>query len=182
MTTSETIALAKSGAVAGLCPITEANLGDGPFNGPTYLEHGGAFGLGSDSNVRISLTEELRTLEYSQRLRDMSRNVLAGNERSVGKALYLGVASGGAKALNRNAGVIRNGALADLVAINSESPSLCALSGDQILDGLAFTASDNVVTDLWSAGRHRVQDGRHIARDRIIANYRFAVSQLMSAI
>ena len=182
MTRSETIAMAKSGAVAGLCPITEANLGDGPFNGPTYLENGGVFGLGSDSNVRISLTEELRTLEYSQRLRDMSRNVLAGNDGSVGKALYLGAARGGAQALGRNAGLIRTGALADLVAINRQEPSLCALTDDQILDGLAFTASDNVVTDLWSAGRHKVRDGKHVARDRIISNYRFAVSQLMSTI
>ncbi|MEO1918111.1 MAG: formimidoylglutamate deiminase [Paracoccaceae bacterium] len=182
MSTSETIALAKSGAVAGLCPITEANLGDGPFNGPTYLENGGVFGLGSDSNVRISLTEELRTLEYSQRLRDISRNVLAGTDGSVGKALYLGAARGGARALNRDAGVIRIGALADLVAINGESPSLCALTGAQILDGLAFAASDKVVTDLWSAGRHRVRVGKHVSRDRIISNYRSAVSQLMSVI
>jgi len=182
MTTPETIAMAESGAVAGLCPITEANLGDGPFNGPTYFENGGVFGLGSDSNVRISLTEEFRTLEYSQRLRDMSRNVLAGKDGSVGKALYLGAAKGGAQALNRDAGVIRAGALADLVAINTEHPSLCALSGDQILDGLAFAASDNVVTDVWSAGRHCVRDGKHVARDRIISNYRSAVSQLMSAI
>ncbi|MCK4711277.1 MAG: formimidoylglutamate deiminase [Marinosulfonomonas sp.] len=182
MTRGETVALAKSGAVAGLCPITEANLGDGPFNGPTYLENGGAFGLGSDSNVRISLTEELRMLEYSQRLRDMSRNVLVDNDGSVGHAIYLGAARGGAQALGRDAGVIRTGALADLVAINSEDPGLCALSDGQILDGLAFTASDNVVTDLWSAGRHQVRGGKHVARDLIISNYRTAVSQLMSAI
>jgi formiminoglutamate deiminase len=182
MTNAETVAMAKSGAVAGLCPITEANLGDGPFNGPTYLENDGAFGLGSDSNVRISLTEELRALEYSQRLRDMSRNVLVAKSGSVGRALYLGAAKGGAQALGRNAGVIRTGALADLVAINSQDPSLCALTDDQFLDGLAIAASDNVVTDLWSAGRHRVRDGKHVSRDRIISNYRAAVSQLMSAI
>ena len=180
MTQAETIAMSKTGAVAGLCPITEANLGDGPFNGPTYLENGGAFGLGSDSNVRISLTEELRTLEYSQRLRDMSRNVLAGKNGSVGETLYLGAAKGGAQALDRDAGAIRTGALADLVAIDSQAPSLCALADDQILDGLAFAASDNVVTDLWSAGRHCVQGGKHIARDRLVSNYRTAVSQLMS--
>ena len=96
MTDTETIAMARAGAVAGLCPITEANLGDGPFNGPTFLAHSGAFGIGSDSNVRIALGEELRMLEYSQRLRDMARNVLAGASGSVGETLYLGAAAGGA--------------------------------------------------------------------------------------
>ncbi len=84
--------MAKSGAVAGLCPVTEANLGDGPFNGPAYLNAGGAFGIGSDSNVLISLTEELRTLEYSQRLRDVARNVMVVGEGSVGETLYTGAA------------------------------------------------------------------------------------------
>jgi cytosine/adenosine deaminase-related metal-dependent hydrolase len=89
MTAQETAALANSGAVAGLCPITEANLGDGPFNGPGWLAAGGAFGIGSDSNVRISLTEELRTLEYSQRLRDIARNVMVEKKtaRSVSASM-----------------------------------------------------------------------------------------------
>jgi formimidoylglutamate deiminase len=106
MTGAETSALAKSGAVAGLCPITEADLGDGPFNGPTYLNSGGAFGLGSDSNLNISVTEELRTLEYSQRLRDVARNVMVVGEGSIGATLYKGVALGGAQALDRNARTI----------------------------------------------------------------------------
>lgn len=88
MTAQETAALANSGAVAGLCPITEANLGDGPFNGPGWLAAGGAFGIGSDSNVRISLTEELRTLEYSQRLRDIARNVMV-EKRRLGRSVPL---------------------------------------------------------------------------------------------
>ena len=182
MTSTETRDMAKSGAVAGLCPITEANLGDGPFNGVEYLAHGGAFGVGSDSNVRISLPEELRTLEYSQRLRDLSRNVIIPGEGSVGEALYLGAAQGGAQALGRDAGRIEVGALADLVAIDSGNPALCALRDDQILDGLCFAVGDNTVTDLWSAGRHQVRDGRHVARDAIVANYKDAVSSLLSAL
>lgn len=182
MTASETAALARSGATAGLCPITEANLGDGPFNGPGWLAAGGAFGIGSDSNVRISLVEELRTLEYSQRLRDLARNVWVRGEGSVGAALYLGAARGGARALGRKAGAIAVGRLADLVAIDSGHPALCALSEDRLLDGLAFAAPDGVVTDLWSAGRHRVQGGRHVARARIIGAYRAAVAQLMQAL
>ena len=180
MTEAETLAMARSGAVAGLCPVTEANLGDGPFNGTSYLAAGGAFGVGSDSNVLISLTEELRTLEYSQRLRDLSRNVMVVGEGSVGATLYLGAAKGGAQALGRDAGEIRIGALADLVAIDSTAPALCALTRNQLLDGLVFAAKDSVVTDLWSAGRHAVRGGRHIARERIVAGYQRAVAALLA--
>lgn len=179
MTGAETIALAKSGAVAGLCPITEANLGDGVFNGATFLEHGGAFGVGSDSNVRISLTEELRLLEYSQRLRDMARNVLIVGEGSVGRTLFCGSAKGGAQALGRDAGEITLGKLADLVAIDRKDTSLFALRDDQVLDGLCFAASDRVVTDTWSAGRHMVRSGRHIRHDEIVRRYKSAISALV---
>jgi len=182
MTGPETTALAKSGAVAGLCPITEANLGDGPFNGPGYLAAGGAFGLGSDSNVRISLTEELRTLEYSQRLRDLQRNVMVKDTGSVGKTLYLGAAAGGVQALGRKAGEIKPGYLADLVAINSQHPYLCSLTPDQIFDGLCFAADDSVISDTWAAGRHLVQGGQHIKRDAIIANYIAAIAQLKTSL
>ncbi len=182
MTDHETNRMAASGAVAGLCPITEANLGDGPFNGPAYLKAKGAFGIGSDSNVNISLTEELRTLEYSQRLRDVERNVLVVGEGSVGQTLYLGAAQGGATALGRNAGEIKVGGLADLVAIDSTVPALCALKSEQLLDGLVFAAKDTVVTDLWAAGRHTVKGGHHIAREHNVKNYRKAIAELVSAL
>lgn len=182
MTAGETTNLAKSGAVAGLCPVTEANLGDGPFNGPAYLSAGGAFGVGSDSNVLISLTEELRTLEYSQRLRDIARNVMVVDEGSVGETLYCGAAKGGAQALGRGAGDISVGGLADLVALDSTAPSLCALRQDQLLDGLVFASKDDVVTDVWSAGRHAVQSGRHVKRDEITAAYRSAMQSLIASL
>lgn len=181
MTPAETAGLAATGAVAGLCPITEANLGDGPFDGPRWLAAGGAYGLGSDSNVRISLLEELRTLEYSQRLRDLSRNVLLTGEGSVGESLYLGAAAGGAQALGRAAGRIAPGLWADLVALDLDHPALCALAPGQILDGLAFAAPDGAVTDLWSAGRHQVRGGRHIRRDAILAGWRKTVARLRAA-
>ena len=182
MTDAETRAVAASGAVAGLCPVTEANLGDGPFNGPAYLDAKGIFGVGSDSNVLISLTEELRMLEYSQRLRDLSRNVLVDGAGSVGAQIYLGAAKGGAQALGRAAGRIETGLLADIVAINSQDPALCALPPDQLLDGLVFAAKDHVVTDVWSAGRHQVRGGRHVARDRILQRYRKALSSLLDSL
>ncbi|WP_107496590.1 formimidoylglutamate deiminase [Thalassobius sp. I31.1] len=181
MTTDETRNMARSGAVAGLCPITEANLGDGPFNGVEYMAHGGAFGVGSDSNVCISLPEELRTLEYSQRLRDLGRNVIIPDAGSVGEFLYTGAARGGAQAVGRDAGRIEEGATADMVAVNSDTPALCALRDDQLLDGLCFAAGDDLVTDLWSAGRHTVKDGRHVARDAIVQEYKTAVKSLLAS-
>lgn len=178
MTADETTRLAQTGAVAGLCPVTEANLGDGPFQGPIWTQSGGRFGIGTDSNIRISMTDELRGLEYSQRLRDLKRNVLGDGH--TGAYLYQSAARGGAAALGRDAGEIAVGHWADLVAIDDSHPSLCALDKGHLLDGLVFAASDRVITDLWSAGRHSVKEGRHIARDRVIANYRHAMKQLIA--
>lgn len=179
-TRAETIAMAKSGAVAGLCPITEANLGDGPFNGAQYLLAGGAFGIGSDSNVLISLTEELRLLEYSQRLRDLTRSVFVEESQSVGQTLYLGAAIGSAQALGRKSGQLQLGALADMVAIDTTVASLYALPQERLLDGLLFATANKVVTDLWSAGRHCVTDGRHINGDRITTRFKRTMVKLMS--
>lgn len=121
-------------------------------------------------------------LEYSQRLRDMTRNVMVVGEGSVGRSLYTNAALGGAQALGRNAGVIAKNKLADLVAINRDHNALCALTDDQLLDGLCFAATDQVVTDTWSAGRHMVQSGRHIARDAIVARYQTVIANLIDAL
>ncbi|KUP93244.1 formimidoylglutamate deiminase [Tritonibacter horizontis] len=180
MTATETQVLARSGAVAGLCPVTEANLGDGTFNGAPYLAAGGRFGVGSDSNIRISLVEELRTLEYSQRLRDLARNVLVADTGSVGQTLYLGAARGGAQALGRDSGRLAVGALADLVALDRSQPALFGLPDAHVLDGLCFAADDHTVTDVWAAGRHMVQQGRHIGRDAILNRYRSAITTLLA--
>lgn len=178
MTNEEAHSMARSGAVAGLCPVTEANLGDGVFAGPEYLNAGGAFGVGTDSNVNIALSEELRTLEYAQRLMHRERNVMVRDEGSTGQTLYMAAAEGGAKAIGRNSGAIETGRLADLVAIDSTDPTLCMLADRQLLDGFVFASGDKVVTDVWAAGRHRVKDRRHIDRDRIIAQYVQVVADL----
>jgi formimidoylglutamate deiminase len=182
MTESEVSALAKSGAVAGLCPVTEANLGDGIFNGPSYLDAGGKFGVGTDSNINISLCEELRALEYSQRLRDRARNVMVAGEGSVGHALYAEATKSSAQALNRNAGEIALGNLADLLAVDSQCPGLCALNEDQLLDGIVFATKDGAFTDLWCAGRHCVQNGRHVHREAIISAYKLNVNALLQSL
>lgn len=178
MTPAETEALARSGAVAGLCPITEANLGDGIFDGARYLAAGGAFGVGSDSNVRISLSEELRLLEYSQRLRDRGRAVLATTEHSTGRVLFEGAAKGGAQAAGRESGTIAAGMWADLVALDTGHLHLEGLGGDDLLDAFVFAGDDRLVTDLWSAGRHIVTGGRHVAREGVEQRFRAVMQGL----
>lgn len=169
MTAHETGELAASGAVAGLCPVTEANLGDGIFPGPAFVEAGGRYGVGSDSNVRIDLAEELRLLEYGQRLQARARHVLAPPGGSTGEALWRAAAEGGAQALGRETGAIRPGAWADLVAVDTEAVGLPL---DCLLDGLVFARTEGALREVWSAGRHVVRGGRHVARDRIEASAR----------
>lgn len=180
MTPSETAALARTGAVAGLCPVTEANLGDGVFDGPGWLAAGGIFGVGTDSNIRISLPEELRLLEYSQRLGLKARAVMA-DERSTGRLLWDGVAKGGACAAGRTSGAIAVGHWADLLALDTGDLRLEGVQGDQLLDAFLFAGRDGLVTDLWSAGRHVVKDGHHIARDSVATRFRATMRRLRAA-
>ncbi len=178
----ETEALARSGATAGLCPITESSLGDGIFDGVRWLAAGGRIAVGSDSNIRISLSEELRTLEYSQRLRDRSRAALATPERSTGRRLYDAILAGGAVAAGRETGVIRPGLWADLVTLDAGHVDLDGREGDTVLDTFVFAGDDRMVRDVWSAGRHMVREGRHVAHDAIAAAYRAALRELRDAL
>jgi formimidoylglutamate deiminase len=180
MDQSETRDLAASGAVAGLCPVTESNLGDGIFNGNDYAGSHGRYGIGTDSNVRISVSQELATLEYSQRLRERQRNVLAGKGQSTGQSLYVKACAGGAQALQRSCGRIAEGQLADLVALDVSSPTLSALKPAQWLDGWIFASASNCVTDVWSAGRHCVREGRHVNSTGIMASYHKTMTRLIA--
>ncbi len=168
MNPQETRALAHTGAVAGLCPITEANLGDGIFNGTDYLDHGGVLGFGSDSNVHIALFEELKTLEYSQRLRDKSRATVATAQRSTGRVLFDAAATGGAQAGGRDSGVLAPGKVADILGLDMDNEWGANRLGNVALDTLVFGGNgQRCITDVWSAGRHMVKQGRHVERDRI---------------
>lgn len=179
MTAAETQALARSGAVAGLCPITESSLGDGIFNGTDFLNAGGTLGFGSDSNIHISLFGELKTLEYSQRLRDRSRAVLATPDRSTGRVLFDQAAKGGAQAGGRNSGVLAEGMLADIAGISTGNRWLCDRRGDIALDSLIFGGNgQSCITDVWSAGRHVVKEGRHHRQEAIVRNYRKTIEAL----
>ncbi|MFA8384602.1 MAG: formimidoylglutamate deiminase [Pelagibaca sp.] len=183
MTDAETTALARSGAVAGLCPITESNLGDGIFNGTGYLGAGGRLGFGSDSNVHISLFDELKTLEYSQRLRDRSRAALATRDRSTGRVLFEAANFGGAQAGGRDSGRIARGAIADLIGVDDDTERLCNRRGDALLDSLVFGGGGAAsIRDVWSAGRHVVQDGRHVHRDAIVTRYKATMNRLETEI
>ncbi|MFN3835293.1 MAG: formimidoylglutamate deiminase [Glycocaulis sp.] len=181
MERDETLALARSGAVAGLCPITESSLGDGIFDGVAYLGAGGKFAIGSDSNIRITLSEELRTLEYSQRLRDRSRAALASPQRSTGRVLHEGACLGGAQAAGRQASQIAPGQLADLMALDDTGPDLAGRVGDTLTDSYIFAGDDRLVRDVWSAGRHLVTDGRHIRREAITRAYMAATARLTAS-
>ncbi|NBR91201.1 MAG: formimidoylglutamate deiminase, partial [Rhodobacteraceae bacterium] len=136
----ETENLALTGAVAGLCPLTEASLGDGLFDGVRWLNSGGAISFGSDSNIRISLAEEIRQLDTTQRLRDNTRAALATPELSTGRRIFEASAKGGAQAAGRGAGVIAEGNWADLLALDMSHTDLSGLSGDTVLDTFAFAA------------------------------------------
>ncbi|MCA2010964.1 formimidoylglutamate deiminase [Cereibacter sphaeroides] len=177
----ETLALARSGAVAGLCPITESSLGDGIFDGVAWTQAGGTFGIGSDSNIRITLTEELRVLEMSQRLRDKGRAMLATEQASTGRVLYQGALKGGAQAAGRDNGAIAPGRLADLVALDCDRVDLEGREGDALLDAWIFAGDDRAVAEVWSAGRHVVTNGRHPLHDQIEAGYRAVTRRLKAA-
>jgi formimidoylglutamate deiminase len=178
MTEPEIQTLARSGSVAGVCPTTEADLGDGVFPAPAFLAAGGAFGVGTDSHVRTCPAEELRLLEWSQRLTLRKRNIFAAPGGSTGRALYDGALAGGMKALGRESGAIETGRFADLMALDVDHTALAGRSGDSLLDSWIFAGGKDCVSDVWSAGRHVVREGRHVKRDAIAARYRVVMSAL----
>lgn len=178
MEEGEISALASSKAVAGLCPVTEANLGDGIFPAVSYLGQGGVIGVGTDSNIAIDLVQEMRLLEYSQRLRDQARSVLGNEGQSTGRYLFEQICQGGAKAAGRKSGQIAPGYWADLMSLDNQALSLVDLSGDTFLDAWIFASRELLVQDVWSAGRYVVRDGYHYNRQEIEKRYRKTMADL----
>ncbi|EWY40949.1 N-formimino-L-glutamate deiminase [Skermanella stibiiresistens SB22] len=171
MTPSETEALARSGAVAGLCPETEGNLGDGLFDAPRYLTAGGRFGIGSDSHIHIGLAEELRLLEYGQRLVLRSRNVLCEPGGWTGDVLFRRAVAGGAQALGQPTDSLRVGQRADFVTLDETHPSLAGRPPEQMVDAWIFAGDKSCVREVRVAGHPVVTEGRHKSRDPIRAAY-----------
>ncbi len=183
-TAAELAAIAGSGAVVGLCPMTEASLGDGIFPAAQFQSLHGHWGVGSDSNVRLDAAEELRLLEYSQRLEQRARNVLAGTGgASTGRVLYESALAGGTRALATDAPGgpvgLRAGAWLDLVTLNAQDPSLVARREDEILDSWIFCAGRAAIDGVWRAGERVVSGGRHRARGAIEARYARAMRRLL---
>ncbi len=175
ITDDERAAIVASQAVAGLCPITEANLGDGLFPMQAFAREGGRFGVGSDSNVLIDAAEELRLLEYGQRLTLRGRNVLAPDAtRSTGRFLFEGALHGGALALGVPAG-LQVGASADLVELDAGHPALQARQDDAWLDSWVFAARNGALRSVWRHGRQCVAGGRHLQREAITTAFAAAL-------
>jgi formimidoylglutamate deiminase len=171
--------LVATGAVVGLCPVTEANLGDGLFPATRYRGHGGCFGIGSDSHVSVSVAEELRWLEYGQRLRDERRiRLAAGPRRSTGGDLYRAALAGGAQALGQPLGAIAEGMTASFVVLDEAEPFIATAKGDQILDRWLFGLGDRVVRDVMVAGQWRIRDGHHAREEAIDRAFGAAIERL----
>jgi len=171
--------IARTKAIVGLCPITEANLGDGLFDAAAFLAHDGQFGIGSDSLIRISAADELRTLEYGQRLLHRQRNVLGEATRSTGRRLFEAALAGGARATDaETTGAIAPGKRADFVVLDRDHPSLAAAQDDSLLDAWLFAADNSAIKTVYCRGVPVVQNGRHVARDELGQRYRKALSRL----
>ena len=178
----EAARLAASSAVAGLCPTTEANLGDGVFPFRRHAAAGGRFAVGTDSHVSVSPVEELRWLEYAQRLVHRRRSIAATETgQSAGGRLWRRAAAAGAAALAQPVGTIAAGRRADLLVLDADHVHLTGKTGDQLLDALIFAGNDNLVRRVMVAGRWVVEDGHHAAEAEIAAGYRQVLAELEDA-
>jgi formimidoylglutamate deiminase len=181
VSSSEVSKMAKSGAVVGLCPLTEANLGDGIFPVRPYKDQDGYFGIGSDSNIAMSVARELECLEYGQRLQSQERNVLATEEcPNVGNFLYTSSLTGGARALGQPIGALKVGSRADFVVLDTERPDFYGRSSENILDIYLFSATENAISEVFIAGNAVVQNGQHVKQEKIAAVYKRRMKDLLS--
>jgi len=179
----ETQRLAATGAVAGLCPTTEANLGDGLFPLKAYLDAGGVIGIGSDSHISVSPVEELRWLEYGQRLSTRHRNVAATiNTPSTGERLFAKALAGSARAAGVALGSLDAAASvsprADLLVLDDTSPLLAGRDGGHVIDSWIFAGNTSLVRDVMVAGEWVVRDFRHRDRERIAQRYHDVVERI----
>jgi formimidoylglutamate deiminase len=181
MDDDETAMLARSGAVVALCPSTEANLGDGLFPLHDYLTHGGHIAIGSDSHISINPFEELRWLEYGQRLASHSRNVVSLRDSHVGSELFARALEGGARAAGQSTVGIAEGAPADLVALFDDDPMLAGHSDASRLDALVFSGYPLPVERVMADGRWVVIDARHVDRERTRAEFVATLKSLGTA-
>jgi formimidoylglutamate deiminase len=154
-------------AIAGICPTTEANLGDGIFPTTEFLAEQGTIAIGSDSHISVNPIEELRWLEYAQRLIKQQRAILANeHEASVGQNLWQQAALGGAQSTNSNTGCLAVGKQADLLVLNSEHTKLFANAPRHILDSMIFASQQNPVHDVMVNGVWHIRAGQHAQQQK----------------
>jgi formimidoylglutamate deiminase len=177
---AEIEAVSRSGATLGICPTTEANLGDGIPAFPEMLSAGCHFGIGSDSHVSVDMREELRWLEYAQRLVAQRRNVLGTERTGTGDRLYAGALFGGARALGRAIGEVLPGRRADWLVLDPDHPVLAGRPLERVLDSFLFANQGNPITRVMVGGRWVVTDGRHRDRERTRAEYARVLERLES--
>jgi len=179
MTETETTNLARSGGIAGICPVTEGNLGDGFFNAPDYFSQNGNWAIGSDSHTTTDPVEELRWFEYGQRLLSGQRNVLVSDQhRNTGRSLLEGCWQGGALAIGRKIGLIETGYRADFVVLDTANPRLYGRVEDELLDSWIFSGSDNLVKQVYVGGKQLIKDGHHVNEVSIASHFRSTLDQL----
>ena len=170
---SEIAGIAASRATVAICTTTEANLGDGLFPLRAFMDAGGRFGIGSDSHVSTSPVEELRWLEYGQRLVTRRRNVAVGASTSVGESLL-------SQVLDSAADASAQAARDDRVVLDAQAPVLAGATQDDIVDRWLFSGNRPVVREVDVAVRGVVRDGAHVARDAIAARYAAAMRRLLA--
>lgn len=174
LTPDETKALAKSGAIVAICPTTEANLGDGLFPLRDYLDAGGAWGIGSDSHISVSPVEELRWLEYGQRLHARRRNIaVSAQSNSTGETLLRGAVAAGKRGTGRDGS-------RDVIVLDADAPQLAGATRDTLVDRFVFSGNRNLVREVRVDGNVVVTEGRHPRREAIEARYRSAIAGLLA--
>jgi len=183
MTSEETGNMARSGAIAGLCPMTEANLGDGIFPAEEFVAAGGQFGLGTDSNIRTNVAEELQMLEYSQRLSNKRRNILAGQDNPhTGDNLYQQASSGGATALNQPVGTIDINRRADFIVLDAQLDGIHRPANGRYMDYWLFGALNRTPKDVYVAGQQVISDGHHDGDEVVDHKFRRVMEKLLAEV
>ncbi len=185
LTHAEVQGIAASGATVAICPTTEANLGDGLFPLRDYLDADGAWGIGSDSQISVSPVEELRWLEYGQRLATRQRNIVLEQDRadvtsaSVGETLLRGCSASAGQATGHAIGRIDPDACADWIVLDVDAPQFAGMQAADVVDRWIFSGNRNLVRDVVVGGARVVSDGRHRDRDAMGARYRGEMTRLL---
>ena len=178
---AEVAGTARSGATVAICPTTEANLGDGLFRLRDYLDAGGAWGIGSDSHISVSPVEELRWLEYGQRLATRRRNIATSPQvRSVGETLLGGVSASAAASTGHTTDSVRDAQPGDAFSLSMDSPVMAGADDGNAIDRWMFSGNRPLVDRVWVGGKCVVEGGRHRAADEVAQRYRVAMARLLA--